>query len=703
MRSIIHRKRPVALAIAGFSLASVVACGGGSNEPNIVSGGGTTSPAPAPAPAPAPITTTDLKVRVIDGPIGNATVCLDKNSNSACDTGEPAGKTDSSGQVTLVVENADLNRFPVLAVVGTDAVDADFGAITVPFVMSTTPDKPSLVSPLTTLVRTQSGAGQQSTADAERFVQSQLGVSASMFTDYTLGSGDDNSKAATIARLAVLTGQQQSTVIGGALGKTDITGSTITQADITAAVQRAVLDVMQDLAAAATDPAIAGAADRTTALQASATSIVSNQSALNAGNAVQTIGVSKLIAQDVAASTSASAPKPVPAAGASLRMFQYTDASNWVYRGFLSTLADATPDANNVVRYYEQRSRNTAGNIVTTGWQSDPARANETFWNGTAWITCPYGTRGTNQFLDASGTTRLGVYCNGYLTSFARRANQDISGQTMTSVIEQIRQLPSSDAGVAYAQFGPANLTVLGSEKFPAGSLLQYQDSQDTAPRAFAYDSRASNTLFQVNADVAAGGSSSAIPQPPCGQITTSTPSTAYQSPATSLDSLVASYNGTPCRYLPGTDSNGSSGPRNEWWGNSTVSVGTLANAAVRPANTGNYYQTSAAIRIGFTGPGTVTYYQCLLRTLGGSPRNCDPIGTGTYSITTLGDGRVLSITNPPAITAGLTYERVFVERAGGIYPGYRSKAAGGQVAQLNGTAANALFTLLGVPLMAPQ
>jgi hypothetical protein len=92
-----------------------------------------------------------MTIAVLDGAIQGATVCLDKNQNGSCDSDEPRGKTDASGKVTLQVLQADSGNFPVLAEIGTDAVDADFGATQTAFTMAAPADRTALISPFTTL------------------------------------------------------------------------------------------------------------------------------------------------------------------------------------------------------------------------------------------------------------------------------------------------------------------------------------------------------------------------------------------------------------------------------------------------------------------------------------------------------------------------------------------------------------------------
>ena len=78
-------------------------------------------------------------------------------------------------------------------------------------------------------------------------------------------------------------------------------------------------------------------------------------------------------------------------------------------------------------------------------------------------------------------------------------------------------------------------------------------------------------------------------------------------------------------------------------------------------------------------------------------------IGTGSYTITTLGDARVMTFNNLPIQAASLTYTRAFVERGGAIYFGYQSKPTVSKLARLNSVAANAFLTQLGVTAEDPS
>lgn len=163
----------LSLALVNASLISVAGCGGGSDPVD-------TAVAP-----PAPTTTTNVTTTVIDGAIKNALVCMDKNSSGQCDADEVQGKTDAAGSVTLAVPNADVGKFPLLALVGTDAVDADHGPVTVAYSMGAPADKTAIISPLTTLVQQTIASAGFTSAEAARAVQDATGITPSPFDDFT--------------------------------------------------------------------------------------------------------------------------------------------------------------------------------------------------------------------------------------------------------------------------------------------------------------------------------------------------------------------------------------------------------------------------------------------------------------------------------------------------------------------------------------
>jgi hypothetical protein len=404
------------------------------------------------------------------------------------------------------------------------------------------------------------------------------------------------------------------------------------------------------------------------------------------------LGIERLAAAEAAAAPTASPP----AASASVRMLVWTDINNHYFRGFLATAADNTPDANGLVRNYEVRNETINGGVERVwGFGSTYERRGDLHWNGTAWVGCPFEFRNTGTVRDAAGNNTYN-YCDGFERGTSRQASVDIAGRTLTSVVNDIRAFPGGDSGRNYSEFGPTNLSLLGSATFPSGSKLLYVTNNATST-ALSYDVQASNIVSLTSAAVAAGGDgrTGSGASPACASISPTAPASSFSTQATTLDALIAANRGTPCLFNPGTDGNGSSGTRNDWWSNSTLSIGTLAGYyASLPVGTGNFYTRDANLRFAFTGANSVTYYLCQVRT-GGSTRNCTSIGSGSYSISTVGDARVMSFNNPPALAGRLNYNRILVERGGKVYYGYVLKPVSTDGVRLNLPAAEALIKQL--------
>jgi hypothetical protein len=305
---------------------------------------------------------------------------------------------------------------------------------------------------------------------------------------------------------------------------------------------------------------------------------------------------------------------------------------------------------------------------------------------------------------DAQGVATSN-YCDNFNVSTTKRAEVDIAGKKMADVINQVKAYPFLDSGPygqSYATWGPQDTaagisTTFGTTMFPTGSSLFYQTGTDLS-YAYAYDVQSSSIVQQPAAAVAAGGdartgsgSSPACASPP--------PAT----PATTLDGLVSTFKGTPCINNPGTivGSNGSGGTvtltsltPNEGWGSTSLSVGIVGTAPVGISQPTSYYTTNTLIRLAFTGSGNgVTYYSCKQRSTDNSARNCTAIGTGTYTIVTLGDARVMTFSGLPNEALPIGYNRIYVERGGKVYTGFQNKLVTSNQIRLNLVAANALFT----------
>lgn len=687
---------------SGISAASVTAllalaaCGGGGGG-----GGGGGFPflgvAPPP-PAAAPPAGQKLEVTVIDGALRNAAVFLDKNNNGLLDSGEPNGRTDEAGKVVLEIDAADAGKYPVVALVGTDAVDADLGPVTTAYVLKAPADKPGLVSPLTTLVHYLSDETGTSSDEAEAILREQLGLSASLFGNYIAGNDVPSGIAA-----ATLVGVSQRIASGlaASIGSEDASGGTVSAGDIAKEVQHTLLDKLTSIrsiynqaffqsscaAGIGSDGckmAVANLADYY------ATS--SNESQLRPANIGVAVGMSKLVA---------ASPPPAADSGAaagSLDWFYFSDNTNWSRRLLVSNAEENTP-ANGATTFRDMRSRNVAGTLASWSFGGDPLREGDLHWNGNAWLACADGAKNSSSLRDAQGRSTSN-YCDGLSISKNRRAEIDISGQKLADVVNRIKAYPytsNGPYGTRYADWGPqasaADIsTTLGSAVFPAGSVLRVQNGLDLAA-AVAYDVRSSAKVSVYPADIAQGGNNM-TGTPACGA-----PSPPPPAGATSLEMLVERSPGKPCVSAPGTIAGATqtfpSGPVNEWWGNSTLDLGVLGNAPLGTAATiTGYYTGNQPMRVSFAGGGSsaVTFYICQQRVINGSLRNCLNVGTGSYKIEQLGDARVMSFSEVPGFGVFLGTERVFIERNGEVWAGYKSKLTGKRQLRLNLEAANALF-----------
>ena len=368
----------------GLAVALLAACGSGGGDD-------------APAPAPVQLTTT-----VIDGAIRNALVCLDANANGACDSGEIQGRSGADGKVTLSVPAADAGKHPLLALVGTDAVDADHGAVTVAYTMQAPADQTAVITPLSTLVQRVVADSGVSSSVAASALQSALGLSASLFADYQGAGG--SADAATVARLIVVTQQQQLQALAAAVGTNAIDGQPITAADLQTLVQRKLVEIAQPLAAAAGDPAVAGATGeaKASAIAAAATQLVATEGITAAGAPVA------VAAGRQAPTTTSTAPE----ASVQLVSLSHTDAQNWSLRALTSSVAQATPDGENKTRFVDRRMRSVGGTLGTWSSGGDPTRISDVHWNGSAWATCGMNFENRSTVRTAAGLAQYD-YCGG--------------------------------------------------------------------------------------------------------------------------------------------------------------------------------------------------------------------------------------------------------------------------------------------------
>ena len=671
-----------ALALAGLCLLTVYGCGGG--------GGGTGAGTPG-------ATTTSVPVTVIDDAIQNATVCLDKNINGVCDTGEPTGKTDAAGQVTLQVAPADVGKFPILAVVGTDAVDSAYGPVTTAFTMTAPADQTAVVSPLTTLVQTTVATTGVSSAEAAASVQNQTGISVSLFQDFTKNTTPEGKEAALLARMVVIVTQEQTKVLSSTVGSPAADGSTVTTADLNQLIQNKVLENLPELAVVASSPAVQAAATPaaiTAALTAPAAAIVNNPATgLTAASVPILVAIGNQNANPVVV------PPAAPVAVGNLDVLNFSNAQNWFVRGLTATVIQNTPDASNNVRFVDRRARSTAGVVATWNSGGEPARQSDLHFTGTAWEYCDLNAENVASVRDAAGNNTFD-YCKKLVTGKSNRATFDVSGKTMASVITEARAAGYTNMSIGNNSAGALS-TALGTTAFPASSSVLYQTTTSLT-HAPAYYPGLGNRVFQSHPTVAAGRTDPNAPAP-CAL----NPQVPAATEAATLEGLIAASPGTPCINNaatinpPTTTVAVSSGTRNEGWGATTLSMGQIGTAPTGGIPS-TYYTTNTPLRVSFAAPNVANYYTCQQRATDGSVRNCNLVSSGTYSIATLGDARVMSFADLPVQAAALTFNRVFVERGGKVFFGYQNKPRVTNSARLNLVGANALLDFLTIGAVDP-
>lgn len=664
----------ILLSVAAAVAALAAGCGGGSS-----SGGASSEPA-----------TTPVAVRVIDGAISNAQVCLDVNNNGACDAGEPTARTDPLGNATLDIVSTDAGKYPVLAIVGTDATDADHGKVTTGFVMKAPADKPAVVSPLTTLVQNAVEKTGATSDNAAANVLSLLGMKVSLFQDYTADKSVQGTTLGAVARMVVVTQQKQTEVISGAIGSKAIDGSVVTKADVDRLVVDKLASILPDLVQSLSDATVQAAIATGDIRQVSAALTPLAQTIVaspTTGITQAAVGVLVGVARQAAAGTGESA---TPTAGLTLNELTFTDAHNWFRRVLTNSAADVIPDAKGLVRFRDNRLRAAGGATGSWSFGNTPDRQSDLHWNGSQWVQCGLLQEGTATPRDAAGRTSYDV-CDGFEVGANTRATFDLAGRKLVDVYNEVRDAGYTNISIADAA------TALGSAVFPAGSKVLYYSGQASST-AFAYVPNTSSIVRVYNSDALAAGTKT-----DCDLITSSTPTGSYTVEPATLEAMVARLPGTACAYQQHTITGAggaqlTSGSRNEAWGLASLSLGTIGTAPLSgsPGASTAFWTGNQLLRVAFGANSAVKYYSCQQRQFDGSTRNCDPIGTGTYTITTVGDARVMALQNVPPQAGPLTYDRLFVERGGKVYLGYKNKALPYAQARFNKEAGNAFLAQLG-------
>ncbi len=172
-------KKLIITITAVLTVGLIAGCGGGSSTPaasTVVSG------------------------KVADGYLVGATIFLDKNSNYQLDVGEPSTTTDANGGYSLVIDLADVGKYPIVAMaIKGVTIDKDNPNVTVAnsYVLSMPATAMSgtvssnFISPMSTLIREKMAANTGMTlTDAMTQLRNQMGLSSGidMMADYVAGS-----------------------------------------------------------------------------------------------------------------------------------------------------------------------------------------------------------------------------------------------------------------------------------------------------------------------------------------------------------------------------------------------------------------------------------------------------------------------------------------------------------------------------------
>ena len=706
------RTLPVLIAMGLSASAFLVACGGGETS----------------------VATTATSFTAIDGLLKGAVICLDANQNGLCDAGETQGTTDEKGVATLNVPNTDLGKYPVLAVVPPGAVDSDDPTkpITTGYTLKAPADNAAVITPLTSLVQHQVENGL-TTAQAAASVQEQTGV-ANVFANF-VAIPDANARVIAKTIVQVTQAKLADAALTAVVTTNDpVTNKAVTKADLDNAVRAAIVQILPNIVAtvsaqaqtggACADPA---SADCKTAL----TAAVMGDAGLAASTGVTAKNVATLVgvAKSTSTQTETVATAGTPAtADAIFKWLKYnTDNSNWYYRVYASNAEENTFDANNLKRFRDIRATNMAGTVVTTGGLVNQGRTDDVHWNGTAWVNaCDNTWKSTASKSDAKGSSTFD-YCDGFKKGTSTKVKVDFAGKTIADMVTAIRAHPGQGDGlseVGFAGWGasdskastPLAAGFSSTTVLPAGAALYYVTTTPTAYALSYIVSGSAAQLTQTSPATAAGGDNTSS-----GSTTTTTTAPACSvaanqsyTPATSLAAVITQNQGTPCKLAKQTITGAAgqkltsdstlNGTRNEWWDQSTLSIGTVGSAPTSAASAAvSFYTGNTNIRVAFpagTAP-VANFYACQQR-YDNSSRNCNLIGTGAYSLTTLGDAKVLSFTGVPAQAAALTYARSFVERAGAVRYGFTPKLQQDSEVRPNLIAMNALFNVLGIPAVTP-
>lgn len=438
---------------------------------------------------------------------------------------------------------------------------------------------------------------------------------------------------------------------GAALGAARSVNALVVQAMQLASAAGVPADAASALSASVGSSHLALLAELSRAAPASAPAELAAQVLADRNLSAATVGVQAAFALAVAGQQ----PGGTPGDFVSLRRFSYENAGNYSLFAFVG---NSTPDADG--RYAAGEWRQT----LASG-QAQPFNRNTAYWDKAtkAWVACDNAWK-TVRTRAASGTTpQESLYCAGQL-SRTRSADTDVSGRRMADVVAEMRAWPLRDSagsdtdptGLPTA-WGPAP-TALGEAVFPAGSAIsrraQQSDIGTTERFSFTDKPRV---------------------MPPGGSGT-------YRQAATFVDFKRMSGNLVDTAAI-------------------VSSANTVFLEDVPSAQADATLLGVKRHRVGFDpSSDAVRFYACDVLAATNVSQNCLAVGEGSSRIGDAGDARVLRFTAgyPQALLLTHKRQRIFVERTGVVFGGYREFERAVFQQRPNTVAWNALRSALALP-----
>lgn len=360
--------------------------------------------------------------------------------------------------------------------------------------------------------------------------------------------------------------------------------------------------------------------------------------------AARNITATTVVAQ-AAIAARASAPLVADSTGPfiSLRNFTYASASDYNLRVFVGDSSQL--DANGAFTADEIRQ-------VIAAAVPQPFNRNQVYWTGAAWNVCEREYQVVSSVSQTASAPQKSTYC-GASKSESRITSADISGRRMSEVVAEIRAFPLPDTTGLPTNWGP-DPALLGDAVFPAGSAL--------------------STRAQVT-EVGGTERYALLDKP---------------------------------RVLPAYRHAANFAALKAMSGNIVDPAAVVGNANTVFLDDTPATQTDPALRplkrhrLGFDPAGNrVAYYECDVRAADNASVGCFVTAASAESeIVTLGNARVLRLLSgyPPAAITALKRQRLFVERDGVVFGGYRDLQHEVHQQRLNTTAWIALRDRLGIP-----